>query len=161
MKRASLSVLCLLATAAAFAADKPLTTGQVLESAHASDWRRPDPANTLYLELAAGRVIIELAPRFAPLHVANVKTLVTQRYFDGLAIDRVQDNFVAQWGDEHDKPRSLAASRLKIPDESVIAWSKALPFIVLSDHRPSPHLLDSAGLAVRFKPKATQLGFGF
>ena len=38
---------------------------------------------------------------------------------------------------------------------------KALPFIVLSDHRPSPHLLDGAGLKERFKPKATQLGFGF
>jgi hypothetical protein len=32
---------------------------------------------------------------------------------------------------------------------------------VLSDHRPSPHLLDGAGLKERFKPKAMQLGFGF
>jgi len=39
--------------------------------------------------------------------------------------------------------------------------NKALPFIVLSDHRPSPHRLDAAGLIERFKPKATQLGFGF
>jgi hypothetical protein len=46
-------------------------------------------------------------------------------------------------------------SRLHIPQK------KALPFVVLSDHRPSPHLLDGAGLAERFKPKATQLGFGF
>ncbi len=38
---------------------------------------------------------------------------------------------------------------------------KALPFIVLSDHRPSPHRLDAVGLIERFKPKATQLGFGF
>jgi putative DNA modification/repair radical SAM protein len=46
-------------------------------------------------------------------------------------------------------------ARLQIPK------SKALPFIVLADHRPSPRLLDGAGLAERFKPKATQLGFGF
>jgi predicted DNA-binding helix-hairpin-helix protein len=46
-------------------------------------------------------------------------------------------------------------ARLHIPQK------KALPFIVLSDHRPSAHLLDSAGLAERFKPKAMQLGFGF
>jgi putative DNA modification/repair radical SAM protein len=46
-------------------------------------------------------------------------------------------------------------SRLHIPQK------KVLPFIVLSDHRPSLHLLDGAGLAERFKPKATQLGFGF
>jgi hypothetical protein len=38
---------------------------------------------------------------------------------------------------------------------------KALPFIVLSDHRPPPHRLDEARLIERFKPKATQLGFGF
>jgi putative DNA modification/repair radical SAM protein len=42
-----------------------------------------------------------------------------------------------------------------------IIRNKALPFIVLSDHRPPPHLLDGARLAERFKPKATQLGFGF
>jgi putative DNA modification/repair radical SAM protein len=46
-------------------------------------------------------------------------------------------------------------ARLHIPR------NKALPFIVLSDHRPSPHLLDGARLAERFKPKPTQLGFGF
>jgi len=45
--------------------------------------------------------------------------------------------------------------RLHIPKQ------KALPFIVLSDHRPAPHLLDAAGLAERFKPKPAQLGFGF
>ena len=39
--------------------------------------------------------------------------------------------------------------------------NKAMPFIVLSDHRPSPHRLDDARLIERFKPKATQLGFGF
>jgi putative DNA modification/repair radical SAM protein len=42
-----------------------------------------------------------------------------------------------------------------------IQGKKALPFIVLSDHRPPPQLLDSVSLAERFKPKAEQLGFGF
>jgi predicted DNA-binding helix-hairpin-helix protein len=42
-----------------------------------------------------------------------------------------------------------------------IPSNKALPFIVLSDHRPPPHLLDSTRLMERFRPKATQLGFGF
>ena len=51
--------------------------------------------------------------------------------------------------------RAADLARLHIPR------NKALPFIVLSDHRPSPHLLDGARLAERFKPKATQLGFGF
>ena len=58
--------------------EKPPTTTQVMESAQPSDWRRPDPDNTLYLELPAGRVIIELAPRFAPQHVANIKAAHTR-----------------------------------------------------------------------------------
>ena len=51
--------------------------------------------------------------------------------------------------------RAADLGRLHIPKQ------KALPFIVLSDHRPAPHLLDAASLAQRFKPKAAQLGFGF
>lgn len=51
--------------------------------------------------------------------------------------------------------RAADLARLHIPR------NKALPFIVLPDHRPARHLLDSAGLALRFKPKTTQLGFGF
>ena len=51
--------------------------------------------------------------------------------------------------------RAADLARLHIPA------GKALPFIVLSDHRPPSHLLDGARLAERFRPKATQLGFGF
>jgi putative DNA modification/repair radical SAM protein len=51
--------------------------------------------------------------------------------------------------------RAADLGRLHIPKQ------KALPFIILSDHRPSPHLLDAANLAQRFKPKAAQLRFGF
>ena len=80
---AAVASCCLAAAGAAFAIgpsdrDKPPTTAQVMESAQPSDWRRPDPANTLYLDLPGGRVIIELAPRFAPQHVANIKTLVAR-----------------------------------------------------------------------------------
>ena len=73
-----------------------------------ADWRTPDPANTLYLDLAAGRVIVELAPHFAPLHVANIRMLARAGYFDGLAVIRVQDNYVAQWGDAEGR-RTLPA----------------------------------------------------
>src|SRR5262245_17643193 len=71
----------------------------VMAAATASDWRPLDPENTLYLELATGRVVIEIAPEYAPAHAANVKALVREGYFDGLTINRVQDNYVAQWGD--------------------------------------------------------------
>jgi len=57
--------------------------------------------------------------------------------------------------------RRLTSIRLSDLARLHIPQKKALPFIVLGDHRPAPSLLDAAGLAERFKPKATQLGFGF
>ena len=78
---------------------KPATMADVLAALKPSDWHALDPQNTLYLELASGRVVMELAPAFAPRHAANVKTLVHEKYFDGLAILRSQDNYVVQWGD--------------------------------------------------------------
>src|ERR1700730_14821221 len=84
---------------------KPVTVADLLTESHAGDWRAPNPDDTLYLELARGRVVIELATQAAPQHVANLKTLVRNHYFDGLAIIRVQDNYVVQWGDPgHHRP---------------------------------------------------------
>lgn len=137
MTRTALAIAGLLAATAAFGIgrsdrEKPPTTAEVLEAAQPSDWRRPDPANTLYLELEAGRVIIELAPRFAPEHVVNIRKLVSERFFDGLAVVRVQDNFVAQWGDA-DNARPTETAKRKLPDEMAIGWSKTLPFVKLPD----------------------------
>lgn len=75
------------------------TSAEVLEAAAPSDWRALDPERTLYVELPGGRVVIELAPEFAPRHVENVKKLAREGYFDGLAVLRSQDNYVVQWGD--------------------------------------------------------------
>jgi len=112
--------------------EKPPTTAQVLESAQPSDWRRPDPANLLYLDLPAGRVVIELAPRFAPAHVANIRALVREKFFDGLPVARVQDNFVAQWGDV-DKIRQSDSATRRLPDETAISWHWLLPVVKLPD----------------------------
>jgi peptidylprolyl isomerase len=104
-----------LAATPAAQTKKPLTTAEVLAASGAADWRVLDPLNTLYVELPAGRVIIELAPQFAPHHVANVMALARGHYFDGLAIMRAQDNYVVQWGDADGKKpigeaqRTLAA----------------------------------------------------
>jgi peptidylprolyl isomerase len=97
--------------AAADAAGKPLTAAEVLAASTPADWRGLDAHNTLYLELASGRVIIELAPRFAPNHVANVEALARGRYFDDLAIVRAQDNYVVQWADPDGKKPVGAAQR--------------------------------------------------
>lgn len=122
--------------AAAEPARPARTTQQVLAEAKPADWRALDPENTLYLDLAAGRVVIELAPAFAPLHAANIRTLVRQRYFDGLAILRVQDNFVTQWGDPDsenaDKARSLGKAGRRIAAEFTRA-AAGLAFTALPD----------------------------
>jgi peptidylprolyl isomerase len=90
---------------------KPLTGAQILAASTAADWRALDPSNTLYLELPSGRVVIELAPQFAPHHVANVQALARGHYFDGLWIMRAQDNYVVQWGDPDGKRPVGAAHR--------------------------------------------------
>ena len=71
----------------------------IIDAAPASAWRDLDPANTLYMQLPAGRVVIELAPGFAPNHVANIKAPAQGGFWDGTSIYRSQDNFVVQFGD--------------------------------------------------------------
>ena len=105
---------------------------EVLSASSPADWRRPDPNETLYVELPAGRVVIELAPAFAPLHVANIKTLARAHYFDGLGVIRVQDNYVAQWGDP-DNRHPLPAGIGKLAPEFDSALSTSLPFTRLAD----------------------------
>jgi len=105
---------------------------EVVAASTPSDWRPLDPDNTLYVELPGGRVVIELAPRFAPLHVAHIKTLARSRYFDGLAIIRVQDNYVAQWGDP-DNRHPLPAGIGKVAPEFDSPIPPDLPFTRLPD----------------------------
>jgi cyclophilin family peptidyl-prolyl cis-trans isomerase len=105
-----LGALTLMAAAAgAVAAELPPkpSVADVVKASKPGDWRPLDPDNTLYMESALGRVVIEMAPAFAPNHVKNIKALVRAHYFDGLAIVRVQDNWVVQWGDPNeDKPEA-------------------------------------------------------
>ena len=58
-----------------------------------------DKENTLYLDLKDGRVVIELLPQAAPKHVARIKELVRQGFYDGIVFHRVIDGFMAQTGD--------------------------------------------------------------
>ena len=93
-----------LIAAPAIAADgaqqpKRKSAQDIIDAAPASAWRDLDPANTLYMELPTGRVVIELAPGFAPAHVANIRTMAQGGFWDGLTIYRSQDNFVVQFGD--------------------------------------------------------------
>jgi cyclophilin family peptidyl-prolyl cis-trans isomerase len=139
-----LFAFCASASTCVFAVDpdakKPLTMTEVLAASKPSDWHALDPENTLYLELATGRVVIELAPTFAPNHVANIKALAREKYFDGLAILRSQDNYVVQWGDPHadaraedkDHPRAITTAKRTLKAEFTRSADK-LPFVQLPD----------------------------
>jgi len=139
---ASMTALALLTlppawplVAAESSAAAPPTTAEVLAQAPAADWRSPDPARTLYLELPAGRVVIELASDFAPAHAANIATLAHAGYWDGLAMLRAQDNYVVQWGDPatgSDQARPLQPAQTHLPAEFDRA-AEGLPFAALSD----------------------------
>ncbi|MEO7324566.1 MAG: peptidylprolyl isomerase [Dokdonella sp.] len=132
-------VLSLVSCTSALAASpaKAVTMAQVLEASKPVDWRALEPDNTLYLDLPSGRVVIELAPTFAPLHAANIRTLAREHYFDGLAILRVQDNFVTQWGDpnadDKEKVRALGTASKTLAPEFERSMAKDLPFTRLPD----------------------------
>ena len=149
------------ASAGASAASAPAarTTADIIKDAPASAWRRPDPNDVLAMTLPSGIVWIELAPRFAPRHADNIRTLVAQHYFDGLSVLRVQDNFVAQWGDrdaddeDATKGRSLGAAKRTVEPEFAIS-DKGLKITRLKDRdvwAPVTGFLD--GFPVAADPK--------
>lgn len=104
--------------------------GTVLAESLSADWRPLDPENTLYMDLEKGRVIIDMAPAFAPNHVANIKALVREGYFDGLTIMRTQENYVVQWGDA-DGRRAIKAAARNLPPEFAVTPPADLPFTKL------------------------------
>jgi len=76
--------------------------------------------------------VIVLDPRFAPLTVANLRVLVRDRYFDGLAFIRSQDNYVVQWGDAEDT-KPLGSASAKVPAEFTAPLSATAGFVRLPD----------------------------
>ncbi|PHR91089.1 MAG: peptidylprolyl isomerase [Robiginitomaculum sp.] len=80
---------------------EPSTTGPstpVIPS-NEDDWRDIDLENTLYITTVYGTFIIEMAPEFAPNHVAQIKTLARQKFYDDITFHRVIDGFMNQTGD--------------------------------------------------------------
>ncbi len=57
-----------------------------------------DPENTLVMETTKGTVVIEMRPDLAPNHVAHIKKLVREKFYDGIVFHRVIDGFMAQTG---------------------------------------------------------------
>ena len=110
-----------------------LTVADVVKASRPAEWRPLDPENTMYIELPTGRVVIELAPRFAPNTVANIRALVRERYFDGLWVMRAQDGFVVQWGDPDEvTPRPFKAART-VAAEFTVPYASSDPFTRLKE----------------------------
>ena len=114
------------------------SVADVVAASKPQEWRALDPENTLYIDFPKGRVVIEMAPAFAPNHVANVKALSREGYFANGAVTRVQDNYVTQWAQaaeperapkigkktlkgEFTQPRDSKASFTKLPDGDTYA----------------------------------------
>jgi peptidylprolyl isomerase len=121
------------------AADAPAkyrSAQEIIDASPASDWHTVAPENTLYMNVEGGRVIIELAPEFAPEHVGNIRTLAREHFWDGLSIYRTQDNFVVQFGDaEADdaaKAKPMGSAKPHLPAEFQRP-AKDLAFTALPD----------------------------
>lgn len=130
-----------------------MTMPELIKASAPADWRALNPENTLYLELEKGRVVIELAPDFAPQHAANIKTLVREGYFDGLAIVRSQENYVVQWADPDEK-RELKTAKKNLEPEFTVPYSSQLPFTRLPDADGyAPQVGHANGFAAGRDPK--------
>jgi len=113
------------------------TMAEVISNSTSVDWKAIDPENTLYVDLKKGRVVIELAPVFAPNTVANVKALVRDGYYEGIRINRVQDNRVVAWefpdADQTNMARRIKHGKSTLPPEFERMIDPALPFTRLPD----------------------------
>ena len=115
-----------------------MSQADIIKQSSPSDWRRLDPENTVVMEISGQSVIMELAPRFAPKHTANIRILTREGYYTGSAVVRVQDNYVTQWADpadeekEKDKLKSLGSALATLPAEFSIPF-KGLPLTRFKD----------------------------
>lgn len=82
------------------------------------DWRDIPDDEILLLQLTNGRrVAIRLAARLAPAHVNNIRKLTAARWWDGESVYRVQENWVAQWGDPTEKKELPPEILTRLPAE--------------------------------------------
>ena len=118
MKKLALLPLALIA-AAPPAPAPVLSPNEIVAAAKAEEWTAIAPTDLLVMDLAADRdakprrVVIQLMPApFSQGWIGNIRTLAAARWWDGTSVNRVQDNYVVQWGDVSEKkalPTGLAA----------------------------------------------------
>ncbi|WP_408640918.1 peptidylprolyl isomerase [Sphingomonas horti] len=119
-----LTMLLLLQAAAPAPAAPAKAPSEIVAAAPASDWVDIAPDDLLVMQLApdrdgaARKVVIQLMPPpFSQPWIANIRTLAKAHWWDGTAVTRVQDNYVAQWGDPTEK-KPLPAGLMKASERA-------------------------------------------
>ncbi|GGD45491.1 peptidylprolyl isomerase [Erythrobacter arachoides] len=142
-----LALLALTIPAAAQEAQEPATPTSVIAAASAEDWVAIAPADLLIMDLSpdargnARRVMIQLMPPpFSQPWVANIRTLAAAHWWDGTSVNRVQDNYVTQWGDVTE------AKPLPEGVVSPVADYAATGLIAVPDPRGRPRLNYTLGM---------------
>ena len=100
------------------------------------------PGDTLTLETSRGPVVIEMNPAIAPSHVAHIKRLVSEGFYDGLAFHRVIDGFMAQTG----CPNGTGTGGSKYPN-------------LKAEFNPEPHVRGTASMARSSSPDSANSQF--
>lgn len=117
----------------AFAAEPApvLSPGEITAASPAGDWVTIAPSDLLVMDLApdakgkARRVVIQLMPApFSQGWIGNIRKLAAAHWWDGTSINRVQDNYVAQWGDATEK-KPLPAGLATVPEDGYAASDPA------------------------------------
>lgn len=86
--------------AASASVDLPVASAEDIDAAaDPANWRQVPAEDLLVLATTKGEILVEMAPEFAPKHVARIKELARQEFYDGLTFHRVIDGFMAQGGD--------------------------------------------------------------
>jgi peptidylprolyl isomerase len=134
---------------------KPKTPTEIAAAAPASAWRDIAPDDLLIVDLSnGGRVVIQLAPQFAPVHVANIRALAKGGWWSGSSIYRVQDNYVVQWGN-NESTKPLPAGVVAKPPAEYHRALKGLtvrPLGYPDDYAPSAGF--ASGWPIGYDPKA-------
>ncbi len=95
--------------------EKAIEPSEVIAAAPSADWQEIPAHDLLVMDLGnGGRIIIQLAPEFAPVHVANIRAFARAKWWGDASIYRLQDNYVAQWGNG-EAALPLPAGTVKTP----------------------------------------------
>ena len=98
----------------------------------AADWRSPDPNDVLVIDTNKGRIVVEMLPEVAPKHVAQVRALAHEGFYDGHRFFRVIDKFMDQTGDPQNNGQG-GSSKPNLPGEFTFRRGSDLPFVMAAD----------------------------